>query len=194
MTVVLATATRRAEIAVMLARAFADDPAMSWIFPDATLRARRLPGLFQLLFDEDGPNGVRLMDDAARAATLWRGPGAAHTGTLAMLRQIVPLVAVFGGALPRALAVSRAIEAHMPMGAFWYLHIAGCDPAHQGKGLGRALVKAGLERMGASGLPFYLETATERNLGFYQSLGFEVTDDWTVPGGGPRFWSMLAGR
>ncbi len=193
MTVVLATATRRADVAAMLARAFADDPAMSWIFPDAARRARRLPGLFKLLFDEGGPNGVRLMDDAARAATLWLGPGAAHTGALAMLRQTIPLVTVFGGALPRALAVSRAIVAHMPAGAFWYLHIAGCDPAHQGKGLGQALVNAGLERMGASGLPFYLETATERNLGFYQALGFRVTGEWRVGADGPVFWSMLRG-
>ena len=69
-------------------------------------------------------------------------------------------------------------------------HIAGCDPAHQGKGLGGAAVRAGLERA-AGRLPAYLETAKERNLAFYQRLGFRVTDEWSVPGGGPRFWSML---
>ncbi len=47
--------------------------------------------------------------------------------------------------------------------------------------------------MGGSGLPFYLETATERNLGFYQGLGFRVTDEWRVGRDGPLFWSMLNG-
>lgn len=193
MTIMLATERNRAEVSAMLARAFADDPAMSWIFPEAALRAVRLPRLFRLLFDEGGLNGVRLMDDAARAATLWRGPGHARTGTGALVRHAFPLLATFGLALPRALAVSRAIEAHMPAGNFWYLEIAGCHPAHQGRGLGGALVRAGLERMGASGVPFYLETSTARNVGFYQSLGFAVTGEWRVGSDGPAFWSMRRG-
>lgn len=46
-------------------------------------------------------------------------------------------------------------------------------------------------RIAGSRLPTYLETATERNLGLYRALGFEVIDTWVVPRGGPRFWSML---
>ena len=107
-----------------------------------------------------------------------------------MLRQAWPLWRALGANIPRALKVSHAVEAHMPAGDFWYLHIAGCDPAAQGKGLGAAVVRAGLSRA-AGRLPAYLETATERNLGFYRALGFDIVDDWHVPGGGPRFWSML---
>ena len=77
----------------------------------------------------------------------------------------------------------------MPSGAFWYVHIAGCDPARQGRGLGSAAIRAGLDRMGQ--LPTYLETATERNVALYKRLGFAITDEWRVGGGGPRFWSML---
>lgn len=186
----IATDRHRAAASAMLARAFADDPAMSWIFPDAKTRARKLPALFRLLFDGDAGHGVRLIAPDAAAATFWRAPGAATTGAGEMLRAAMPMLATFGLALGRALAVSRAIDAHMPSGNFWYLHIAGCDPAMQGRGLGRLVVEAGIDRMGGAGLPFYLETATERNLGFYQSLSFDVTGDWHVPGGGPRFWSL----
>jgi GNAT superfamily N-acetyltransferase len=179
----------RARVAAMLARAFADDPAMSWIFPDPAERARRLPRLFAILFDADAA-GMRVVTAGGEAATLWRGPGKATTGAVAMLRQAWPLWRALGANIPRALKVSHAVEAHMPAGDFWYLHIAGCDPAVQGKGLGAAVVRAGLSRA-AGRLPAYLETATERNLGFYRALGFEIVDDWHVPGGGPRFWSML---
>ncbi len=173
----------------MLARAFQDDPAFSCIFPDPVDRAARLPRLFRLSFDSDGRTGMRLVADGA--ATLWRGPGHARTGWGEMVRQAVPIVAALGGNTARALRVSGAIDAHMPADPFWYLHYAGCDPDHQGKGLGSAVVAAGLERVG--GLPVYLETARETNVGFYQRLGFAATEEWQVGSGGPRFWSMRHG-
>lgn len=189
MTIVrLAGGAERARVAAMLGRAFADDPAMGWIFPDAADRATRLPRLFALLFDEDAA-GMRLMTANGEAATLWRPPGAPTTGIATMVRHAWPLWRALGVNLPRALRLADAVEAHMPSGDFWYLHLAGCDPAAQGRGLGGAVVRAGLNRV-ARRFPAYLETATERNLGFYQTLGFAVTAEWTVPGGGPRFWSM----
>jgi hypothetical protein len=39
-------------------------------------------------------------------------------------------------------------------------------------------------------LPAFLQPATERNAGFYQSLGFRVVDEDSVPGGGPRTWFL----
>ncbi|GAA0300378.1 GNAT family N-acetyltransferase [Sphingomonas oligophenolica] len=179
----------RAAIAATLARAFGEDPATSFIFPDPVLRAKRLPRLFALLFDED-VRGMRLVTAGGEAATLWRGPGRIRTTRLDLLREALPLLATFGTALGRALAVSDAIDAHLPQGDYWYLHIAGCEPAAQGKGFGGMAVRAGLERVAGSGLPAYLETPLERNIGFYQGLGFEVIGDWAVPKGGPRFWSM----
>lgn len=149
----------------MLARAFAEDPAFSYIFPDPATRARKLPRLFALLYDSDGKAGMRLVSAGGDAATLWRAPGRARVGWLEMLGRAGPLLAALGPALGRALRTGEAIDAHMPEGAFWYLHIAGCDPAAQGRGLGGAAVRAGLERA-ARRLRCYLETATEANLGF----------------------------
>ncbi len=184
-----AGAADRQRVAAMLARAFVDDPAMGWIFPDPSTRAKRLPRLFGLLFDGDASAGMRLVTIGGEAATLWRGPGRTRTTRLGMLRVAIPMLTTFGPALGRALAVADAIEAHMPEANGWYLHIAGCDPAEQGKGLGTAVVRAGLDRA-AGRMPAYLETASERNLDFYQGLGFAVTSEWRVSRGGPRFWSM----
>ena len=77
----------------------------------------------------------------------------------------------------------------MPDAPFWHLHIAGCDPAAQGRGHAGATIRAGLARA-AGRLPTYLETATERNLALYAGLGFAVTGEWRVRGD-LRFWSML---
>lgn len=186
----VADPTDRAAIAAMLARAFAEDPATSFIFPDPAERARRLPRMFALLFDEDA-HGMRLMTESGEAATLWRAPGRNRTSWLDLLLHALPLVTLFGTALGRALAVSNAIDAHFPSGEYWYLHIAGCDPASQGRGLGGATIRSGLERVAGNGLPAYLETPSEKYIGFYRGLGFQVTGEWAVPKGGPRFWSMM---
>ncbi|WP_034159407.1 GNAT family N-acetyltransferase [Sphingomonas sp. ERG5] len=182
----------RASVAAMLARAFAEDPATCFIFPDPVARAKRLPRLFGLLFDGDESTGMRLVTAGGAAATLWRGPGRSRTSRLEMIRSAWPMLRAMGlgSALGRALAVSEAIDAHHPEGEFWYLHIAGCDPAMQGRGIGRAAVQAGLDRVAGSRLPVYLETPLEKNIGFYRGLGFDLTAEWQVPKNGPRFWSM----
>ncbi|MET0270739.1 MAG: GNAT family N-acetyltransferase [Sphingomonas sp.] len=183
-----ATPDDREAVAVMLARAFHDDPAFAWIFPDPGDRAARLPRLFRLLYDSAGRAGMRLVVDGAAAATLWRRPGHARTGPGEMLTRAAPLVAALGGNIGRALRIGHAIEARLPARGCWYLHYAGCDPACQGRGLGRAAVLAGLER--SDGLPIHLETAVEANVVFYERLGFAITDDWLACPGGPRFWSL----
>jgi ribosomal protein S18 acetylase RimI-like enzyme len=185
-----ATPEHRDAVVAMLSRAFADDPAMRYIFPDPMTRAKRLPRLFRLLFDSDA-SGMRLATGEARAATLWRRPGMAEVGRFEMLTRLIPLIGAFGTALGRAMRVGDAIDAHFPHEACWYLHIAGVDPAHQGKGLGGESIREGLARTASDGVPAYLETATERNVGLYQSLGFRVTSEWHVPKDGPKFWSML---
>ena len=190
MTVRLATRRDADAVAAMLGRAFADDPAFSWIFPDPTARAKRLPRLFRLMLLSDAAMGMALVTGGGEAATLWRAPGRAAVGWGEMARHAVPLLLALGGSARRALAVSDAIAAHRPGGNFWYLHVAGCEPAAQGQGRGAEAIRAGLSRV-AGRLPCCLETATERNVGFYRGLGFAVTDEWNVPGGGPRFWSML---
>lgn len=179
----------RAAVVGLLARAFQDDPAMAWVFPDPVARAKRLPRLFGVLFDGDA-GGMRLLTEGSEAATLWRGPGKVATGVWEIVRHLPALVWAAGPALGRGLRISAAIDAHMPAGDFWYLHMAGCDPVQQGRGHGRDAVAAGLTRA-AGRLPAYLETANERNLGFYGALGFRVTSDWRVGDDGPRFWSLL---
>lgn len=180
----------RAAVATMLGRAFADDPAMSYIFPDAADRARRLPRLFGLLFDSDAV-GMRLVSQDADAGTFWRPPGQAHVPTMAFARRLIPVLHALGASLPRAMRLGDVVEAHFPSEPFWYLHIAGVDPARQGRGLGGASIRAGLTRCDADGVSAYLETATESNVGLYARLGFELTGEWSVPKGGPRFWSMM---
>lgn len=181
-----ATLADAPRVVATLTRAFDQDPVFDWVLPDPATRARRGPKIFDMFFAQNAPPNMRLVTDDCAAATLWHAPDAPGEGGL---RAAWHLWRAVGGAFFRFKRVGDAVEAHFPPRPFWYLHIAGCDPARQGEGLGRAVVQAGLDRIGDQ--PVYLETAKRKNLGFYESLGFHVAGEWDVPGGGPHFWSML---
>ncbi|WP_168452677.1 GNAT family N-acetyltransferase [Sphingopyxis microcysteis] len=174
-----------------LAQAFQTDPALSWILPDPSQRARALRSLFHTLVPADMRAGVALRSAGDEAAALWRAPGQAHGGTLEFLRTVLPLIATFGTALPRGLKVQGSIDAHRPQGRFWYLHYVGVRTEHQGKGQGGRIIRAQTAVADADGLPCWLETATPENVPLYERLGFVTQVEWDVPGGGPHFWGMM---
>ena len=188
-----AAAADRAALSDVLARAFIADLALGHIFPDAATRPKRLRGFFDLITaTESDPALTDLAlgaDGSPVAAAVWRPPGAWKTPASTMLAQAWPMLRTFGTALPRALAVQGALEAHHPAAPHWYLEFAGCVPELHGRGYGGSAIRARLQRCDAGGHAAALETAKESNLALYRSLGFEVTGQFTVPRG-PKFWSM----
>lgn len=174
----------------MFASAFQQEPALRYVIPDPAERALRLPKLFRLLIESDSRSAMPFMTQDGAAATLWRPPGRARVGWAEMLGRAGPVLSALGPHLIRGLRVSHAIEQRFPTTPFWYLHYVGCEPSRQRNGLGAAVVKAGLARVG--GHPCYLETADPSNIAFYEGLGFRVTTHWQTFRGGPKFWSMMA--
>lgn len=177
-------------LSATLARAFQNEEACSFIFPDPHVRVRGLRKMFRVIVRADMTAGASFETVGGEAVTLWRAPGKATGSRTEFLSSLLPFTLALGRGIGRGLEVSGLIEHHHPAMPFWYLHFAGCHPAHQGKGLGGAAIRAGLARADADQLPAYLETATERNLGLYRNLGFEIIENWHVPNG-PEFWGML---
>jgi ribosomal protein S18 acetylase RimI-like enzyme len=64
----------------------------------------------------------------------------------------------------------------------WYLQTLGINPPYQGKGYGTILMRYMLEKVDENPLPVFLETSTERNVRFYERLGFNVMKKYSVPG------------
>ena len=190
-TIVKAEPGERPAVIETLAQAFQTDPALSWILPGPDHRARALRSLFRVVVPTDARAGVVLRADDDEAASLWRAPGQADGGALEFLRNVLPLIATFGTALPRGLKVQGGIDAHRPKGRFWYLHYVGVRPEHQGKGHGGRIIRAQTAVADVEGLPCWLETATTDNVPLYERLGFVTQVEWDVPGGGPHFWGMM---
>jgi ribosomal protein S18 acetylase RimI-like enzyme len=81
-------------------------------------------------------------------------------------------------------------NALMP-GLHWYLMLLGVDSQYQGQGHAARLVRGMYPVIDAEGLPTYLETETEGNVGMYEHLGFRVLEEVVPPGTGVRMWLML---
>jgi len=181
-----------------LVRAFAEDPAINNLFPDAPGRRARLAHVFgiELRYGLRYGRVDRVPADAAVA--IWARPEHTWPTWWRLIRAGIlatPLVLGFRAAW-RTLRFQHFLEStrrRLLKSPHWYLIAIGVRPGQQGRGLGAALLRHGVERAQATGFPCYLETANARNLPFYEQHGFRVVGERRLPRGGPAIWGLVAG-
>lgn len=174
-----------------LAAAFQDDPALSWIVQDGARRKAMLPAFFKVMAEQSRRHGEILATPDGGAASLWYPPGEVRDGVIASIYDNLRLLAGFGLTLPRGLKVAEEMyKRHPSPQVYSYLRYVGVTPAAQGKGWGGAIVREGIARAAEQGQGVLLETATPDNVAIYTRLGFEIIEEWKVPGG-PKFWTMV---
>ncbi|MFD3547292.1 GNAT family N-acetyltransferase [Streptomyces sp. NPDC058655] len=183
-------------VAGLLARAFADDPVMTWMIPGPSGRERRTARFFTLLQRQQRPRagGVRVAATGGGrllAAALWSGPGRWETSGTQDLAALPHYVRIFGvRGLQRAAEVQNTLHEAHPGAPHWYLPTLGTEPAAQGAGVGSALVREQLAHCDRLGQRAYLESSKATNVPFYERLGFRVTREIRLPDGGPTLWAM----
>jgi GNAT superfamily N-acetyltransferase len=178
----------------MMARAFQDDPVMTWIFPDEQLRLRRLPPFFAVSMRGSGlrheGSEVLVAGGAIAGCANWLPPDG---WVPSLWRQLVALpgfIRTLGSRFGVASVTYNALLTAHPQAPHWYLAGIGTDPPLQGSGIGSELMRSRLARCDAAGMPAYLESSKASNVPFYERHGFTVTRELTVPGGGPTLWLM----
>ena len=177
----------------MLARAFHEDPAWTWIVPSPRRRARTLPGLFRTAIAVTMSGG--LVDTTAgvvQGLALWIPPGdAALAVNRAAARTMLTVPLRLRSAFGRFRTYTEwnyELQRRAHPGPTLFLSGLGVDPAYQGRGVGGALLEAGLARDPQT--TAVLLTNNERNLPFYESHGFETVIEERTPDGGPLTWAM----
>ena len=193
-----AISIRRAEagdaavIGAVIGAAFADDPINCWVFgkgamaPTFTALARHLylrRGYVHLAQNAAGEAvgaALWLTDARLKEANLWR--------TLRVASVIARTAGL--GAMQRGLAIDKAFTAAHPAEQHGFLFAIGVVPQAQGKGVGGALLRAGLEPVDALGLPCYLESTKAQNVPVYRHFGFDELPAVTLPEGCPPIWPM----
>jgi ribosomal protein S18 acetylase RimI-like enzyme len=187
-----ATPADHERVATVLASAFADDPAWSWLMPFADREQRqRLYFETELRHQVPSHREVWTSEDGA-AAAVWAPPGSWRVPIGIVLRETPAMMRVFGRRLPLGLRyLMRAEHKHPREPEHWDLHYLGTEPARQGQGLGSALLRPMLALCDRDGLGAYLESSSERNRALYERHGFGVVETFDMPGGGPdirRMW------
>jgi len=130
--------------------------------------------------------GEASCNDDASAVAIWFPPGNTDITPGRMLRVgmgALPFRAGISGTVRFMRAISATEKFHKAVeGPHWYLMAIGTSPTRQGTGLGSALLELGTSQADATGIPCYLETATESNVAYYSKRGFEVTGQANVLG------------
>jgi len=73
----------------------------------------------------------------------------------------------------------------------WLLQAIGVDPKFQGRGYAGRLLRRMLARIDETGMPCYLDTLEEQNVGLYEHFGFTVTEESAIPETNLTVWAML---
>lgn len=171
MTLRIATMDDRDLVIGVATAAFAADPFLRYLLPDDGDYAEHGREFFGALFDKRvGAGTVWLIEDGA-AIAMWDGPGSTEETAFRLPAE----------AMARMAPYDDAAHGLLPAGRHWYLGVLATDPEHAGQGLGRAVMRAGLARAAADGLPAYLETTNAGNVELYQRAGWTIESQADEP-------------
>ena len=162
--------------------------------PDERRRARTLPWLFRQALAATLAGGrVDTTAGAVAGLALWIPPGDGLVSvTRAAPRTVVTVPLRLRGAYRRFRAYTEwnfAVQRRAHPGGALFLSGLGVDPERQGRGIGSALLEAGLAREPRSDAVLLTNNAV--NIPFYERHGFEVVREEPMPAGGPRTWAMV---
>jgi ribosomal protein S18 acetylase RimI-like enzyme len=173
-------------LAEVLARAFAEDPALSYFTQrDERQHERMVAGMEAML----RYGSARLSDTYTTAdlagAAIWTPPGYSGLGLRewpGMLRKSLFMCGWRGLVTIRSArrVLDERLARHIPEPNY-YLSVIGVDPAGQGQGVGSALMRPILERCDREHVPASLATNLERNVRLYERHGFRVVDEVPIP-------------
>lgn len=65
------------------------------------------------------------------------------------------------------------------------------DPGHQRKGIGTTLLESLISKADTEKKPIYLETHNEKNVAYYQRMGFDLVHTGSIPKYDLKIWCMV---
>jgi ribosomal protein S18 acetylase RimI-like enzyme len=185
------------QAALVMSRAFCDDPLWQTLIPDRERRLRSLPNVFKatlaLSIDNRRAYGV---NTPLEGIAVWSEPG--QSPARLTLSTIPPFLRLISGHLVLSAFRSREIftllhrlERQYAPEPHYYLQSLGVLPEAQGQGLASQLIRPFLEQADARRLGTYVETMTPSNVSLYEHYGFRCMERCRVPRTGLEIWALL---
>ena len=189
---------QKAQAVGMLARAFAEDPIYTAVFPDEAERKLGLHRLFGGVVGYCLVYGKVYTTASVEGVACWLPPGNTEITFGRMLRAglELPWALIRLKSAPRrrfqaVLAYMDRVHKEQVSGLHWHLWALGVEPGHQKRGIGGRLMQPVFDEADREGVPCYLETESPGNVAYYEKWGFQVVSDGVVPGPEIRVWTML---
>ena len=176
-------------IGKIIADGFADDPVNLWTFNGTGAMRPMFTTMAKHLYL---PHGFGHKTSNAKAGTLWLPPSVSKGFGLAPSIKMAAIMARHGGpkAIQNTLKLDSFLKRKQPKEPHYYLFAISVHPEMQGQGLGSKLMRPALDQVDTAGLPAYLESSKESNIGFYQNHGFRVIEKVVPAQGCPPLWLM----
>jgi ribosomal protein S18 acetylase RimI-like enzyme len=170
-----------------LTLAFGADPPCRWAWPDPQQYLEAFPRFARAFGGGAINHGTAYYYKGFSGVALWLSPCAAPDEE-SLAKVIEDTVA--DGRKGAMFSMFEQMDAVHPRDAHWHLSLIGVDPAHQGKGIGSALLSRVLNMFDSQKLSAYLEATSPRNVALYERHGFEVVGRIRA-GDSPEIFPML---
>lgn len=182
-------------VAQLMARAFADDPVMSWGFRVAEHEAAVGAYMDFAIRRQCAPHDAIFVAPDFNAAAVWLPPSGLGSLSLPPLRMLAlfPVLLRIAGwsRLNRVMALGDAMEKHHPPEPLhWYLFFIGVAPEMRGRGLGSSMLEATLKRVDEEAMPAFLDNSNPKNTRLYERHGFRVVTEYRARKDAPPIWGM----
>jgi GNAT superfamily N-acetyltransferase len=163
-------------VTAVMTTAFASDPCWgAYSFPDDQRRLEQSAAFWEPQLRAAMRFPWVLVTPAVEAAAVWIPPGEPEM-TPEQEQDLAELTERLLGREQARLPMDifERLEAQHPHDPpHYYLSLLGTHDDHRGRGIGMALLAAGLELIDAEGMPAYLESTNPANNARYMRVGFE---------------------
>lgn len=167
----IAEAADRDLVVQTITLGFSSDPIARWIWPQASIYLQSMPRFAEAFGGKGFDHASVFKTEGGYASAMWLPPEIEPDSDAIA---ILIATSVASERMEEISSFFAQMEEFHPHEKCWYLPLIAADPAQTGKGLGAALLKAGLQQRDAQGLPAYLESSNPRNISLYERHGFEV--------------------
>ncbi len=183
--------------AVVMSRAFLDEPLFVAGFPTPEERERVVPRIAQWTFRFGLEFGsVLVSEDHAGTAIAYRATEPVFSeervsATEGELREHLGPAA--WARYERMMHIWEVADEHLSQAVsepHWYLDMVAVEPSRQGTGIGSALLRAVHALADIDGWPTVLLTFRARNIPFYERHGYEVVATGTEPSADLDYWGL----
>ncbi|MEV1156080.1 GNAT family N-acetyltransferase [Micromonospora chokoriensis] len=183
--ITIATPADREAVVGSLVAAFVQDPVLRYLFPDEGTYPQYAAAFFGHLFDKRVHRSAIWTIGGGASVAIWEPPAgqpaAAPAPVLAAAHGSPEASPYPADVRARVQGYDDTVHAALPTYPFWYLGVLGTHPDSAGRGWGRAVMRAGLDRAAAEGFPAILETSNPGNVELYRRAGWEVVGSLSEP-------------